>query len=152
MASTTLLCAPARDEADEIAGLMVAQIARGRGLDVRVLSTTNLAAEVIEQIDVHTAPIVCVSALPPQAATHARYLSKRLRSRFPKLKVVVALWESGGSTRRARDRLADAGVDKFVTSLGDAVDLLESYSSQAAIQAMADEGASLDESTVTAST
>jgi hypothetical protein len=61
-----------------------------------------------------------VSALPPLAATHARYLCKRLRPKFPTLKIVVGLWQTGGSTTKAQARLVEIGIDQFATTLAEA--------------------------------
>ena len=58
--------------------------------------------------------------MPPRAAIHAAYLAKRLKQRFPDVKVLVALWTSE-DTGRAQARLRDAGVDTLVTRLPDAI-------------------------------
>jgi hypothetical protein len=36
---------------------------------------------------------------------HARYLCKRLRGRFPKVKLVVGLWDSQGDLNKASQRI-----------------------------------------------
>ncbi len=71
----------------------------------------------IEQVTAESIAIVCVSALPPLAATHARYLCKRLRPKFPQLKLIVGLWQTGGITKKTQDRLTATGIDKLVTTL-----------------------------------
>lgn len=133
LAKTSILCVPARDEADEIAGLMLSQLTDRRGLTVHVLSFTTLASESIAKINELSANVVCVSALPPHAAIHARYLCKRLRPKLPGLKLVVGLWASGGATKKSQSRLAEIGVDKFVASLKDAAEYLEALASQAVV-------------------
>jgi hypothetical protein len=35
--------------------------------------------------------MVCISATPPAAVIHARYLCKKLHARFPGIPIVVAL-------------------------------------------------------------
>src|SRR5690606_30914675 len=70
----SILCLPARDMADEIAGLMLADIVCERGIDLEVLPTDMLAGEVIERLGQGDVQAVFVSALPPQATAHARYL------------------------------------------------------------------------------
>jgi hypothetical protein len=124
---------------------MLAQLLERRGRECRVLSASTLAAEVLDQVDEQAASLVCVSALPPHAATHARYICKRLRPKFPKMKIVVGLWESGGSTRKAQDRLSEVGVDKFVNSLTEAADQLEILAAQASVIAN-DDAAALPQS------
>jgi predicted PurR-regulated permease PerM len=117
-----ILCLPARDEADEIAGLMFAQLIETRGILVDVVSTRVLAGEMLTRVAEDPDGIVCVSALPPFAATHARYLCKRLRPRFPKLKITVGLWTTNGGAKKAQERLTATGIDRFVTTLADGVE------------------------------
>jgi glycerophosphoryl diester phosphodiesterase len=51
---------------------------------------------------------------------HAGYLTKRLKQRFPELRVLVALWTTVNSDR-AQERLRQAGVDQVATTLPDAI-------------------------------
>jgi len=115
----SVLCLPARDEADEIAGAMLAQLLQAKGVRVVLLSGQSLSGEMVLQVSEQEAGVVCVSALPPLAATHARYLCKRLRAKFPTLKIVVGLWQSG-STKKAQARLVQIGIDQFATTLAEA--------------------------------
>src|SRR5690606_29956169 len=120
----SILCLPARDMADEIAGLMLADIVCERGIDLEVLPTDMLAGEVIERLGQGDVQAVFVSALPPQATAHARYLGKRLRTRFPQLWIVVGLWEAGGSIRKSRQRLEQLELGRIVTTMHEAAEVL----------------------------
>jgi hypothetical protein len=62
--------------------------------------------------------VVCISAVPPHAASHAAALARRLKKDKPELKVLVALWASDG-IERIKPRLLDAGVDEVATQLPD---------------------------------
>ncbi len=81
--SLCILCLPAHDEADEIAGRMLAQLSAMRGCAVEAVSVMALASEMVDLVEQRKADVVCISAMPPAAATHARYLCKRLQGRFP---------------------------------------------------------------------
>jgi predicted PurR-regulated permease PerM len=129
----SVLCLPARDEADEIAGLMLVQLLEQRGVSARVVSTQSLSGEMIEQVAAESAAIVCVSALPPFAATHARYLCKRLRPKFPRLQLIVGLWQTGGIAKKTQNRLTAIGIDKLVTTLSEAAGDLERLSQNALV-------------------
>lgn len=118
----SVLCLPAQNEADEIAGIMLAQLLEAHGVKALALSAITLVGEMLEQVTEQSAGIVCVSANPPFAATHARYLSKRLRPKFPELRIVVGLWQTGGSLKNAQARLAATGIDKFATTLTEATE------------------------------
>lgn len=89
----------AHDEADHVAGVVLGRVLPLPEFNPKVLPYPLLAAESIEHIAQHNARVVCISAVPPQAATHAGYLCKRLKNRFPELKVLVALWTTGNTDR-----------------------------------------------------
>lgn len=109
----SVLCLPARTEADEITALMLAQVLETKGYVVQAVSVTSLAGEMVDLVDQHTADIVCVSATPPAAVMHARYLCKRLRDRLPKVKLVVGLWDAQGDLSKAQERI---GCDAIVVA------------------------------------
>jgi predicted PurR-regulated permease PerM len=120
-----VLCLPARDEADEIVGHMLRHLLARRGYRVTVLSAASLASEMMDLIDGQKADAVVISALPPQAATHARYLVKRLLSRHPDLMVVLGLWMDFRAGRESRTTVGSA---KPVTRLGQALVQMEQIS------------------------
>jgi predicted PurR-regulated permease PerM len=124
------LCLPASDEADEIVGLMLAQLLAASGVRLRVLSTANLASEMIGAVNEHAADVVCISALPPFAATHARYLCKRLCAANHNLKIIAGLWQSDGA-KKAQDRLVETGIDGCVTTLSQACEQIVKLASSA---------------------
>ena len=107
---------PARDEADELAGTILARLLPG----AQLLSAESLAGETLEQIDKDGCGTICISAVPPHAASHAAYLTRRLKKRFPKLRIVVALWTSEAG-ERIKSRLSAAGVDEVATHLDEVV-------------------------------
>ena len=114
---------PARDEADELAGSILARLLPG----AQLLSADSLAGETLEQIDKDGCGTICISAVPPHAASHAAYLTRRLKKRFPKLRIVVALWTSEAG-ERIKSRLSAAGVDEVATHLDEAVSHLRQTS------------------------
>ena len=59
----------------------------------------------VDLVEHRKADVVCVSATPPGAMMHARYLCKHLRRRFPTVKLVVGLWDVQGDLNKARERI-----------------------------------------------
>jgi hypothetical protein len=116
-----VVCLPANDEADEVVGLMLSQLLDLRGYCAFPVSVTKLASEMVETVEAHGAHAVVVSALPPAAVTHSRYLCKRLHGRYPDIKMVIGLWTAKGDLTKARDRITCDGSVHLVTSLADAV-------------------------------
>jgi predicted PurR-regulated permease PerM len=126
----------AHDEADHVAGLALARVLPAPDFAPRVIPFPLLAAEVLEQIAAQGCKAVCISAVPPNAAMPAAYLCKRLKQRFPELRVVVALWTAENSDR-AQERLRQAGVDQVATTLPDAIARLrelQQYKPQAVLK------------------
>ncbi|HEY5566751.1 MAG TPA: AI-2E family transporter [Gammaproteobacteria bacterium] len=115
--SVCILCLPARSEADEIASLLLAQVLEARGCLVQAVSLASLASGV-EHVEEHKPDVVCISATPPAAAMHGRYLCKRLRGRFPKLNLVVGLWDAQGDLNKAKERIGCGAT--VVATLADA--------------------------------
>lgn len=85
-----VLCIPARDEADEIAALMLNQLLAKRGIGARVLSSTVLAGETVNLMQQQQPAVAVVTAVPPFGHLHARYLCRRIRKQFGRVKLVCA--------------------------------------------------------------
>jgi predicted PurR-regulated permease PerM len=126
--STAAVCiAPAQDDADYIGAVMLARLLDPERYQALLLPKEMLAAELVERVAEISCETLCVSAVPPSAAANAAYLCKRLRSRFPKQKIVVALWHAEGNLERTKQRLLDAGADEVVTRLPDALERLRTH-------------------------
>jgi hypothetical protein len=119
--SVIVLCLPAHDEADEIVGLMLTQLLELKGQRAIAASQVSLAGEMLELVQEHEAGAVCISALPPAALAHSRYLCKRLQVKFPELPIVVGLWTSKADPKKSLDRLPRDGPVNLVTSVGAAI-------------------------------
>jgi hypothetical protein len=118
-----ILCLPARDEADELACTMLSQLLTAEGHCAQCVSVKSLASEMLDRVAEENVGTVYISALPPFALAHARYLSKRLRARFPDLRIIACLWHTAGDGKKLEDRMRTAATDKVVTTLKEAVEL-----------------------------
>ena len=98
--------------------MMLAQVLETRGCVVQAVSVTSLASEMVDLVEQRNADVVCISATPPAAMMHARYLCKHLRRRFPKVKLVVGLWDAQGDLNKARERIGCGAI--VVATLADA--------------------------------
>src|SRR5262249_39601759 len=65
-----ILCLPARDEADELAAMMFAQVAERMGFKAEAVRVDALASEMLELVERRKTDIVVISALPPAAVNH----------------------------------------------------------------------------------
>ena len=115
-----ILCLPARDEADEIAGMMLAQLLATGECLVQSVSFATAAGELLDLVEKRTPDVVCISATPPAAVMHARHLCKLVRGRFPQVPVVVGLWDAQVDLGKARARIGGAATTYVVTTLAEA--------------------------------
>ncbi len=115
-----VLCLAAHDEADEIVGLMLAQVLEMRGCLTHVVSVAALVNERVDLVEARKPDVVCISATPPAAAMHARYLCRRLRERLPEAILVVGLWGAQGDLTKAKERIGCGPDTHVVGSLADA--------------------------------
>ncbi|MCE3016466.1 MAG: AI-2E family transporter [Pirellula sp.] len=109
----SILCIPARTEADEITAMMLAQVLANSGRLVQAISLASLASELVDIVEQRKPDVICLSATPPAAAMHARHLCKRLRDRLPEMKLVVGLWDVQDDLSKARERI---GLDAMVVA------------------------------------
>ena len=116
----SVVCLPARDEADEIVGTMLVQLLERSGYQAQSIPI-GPTLEMLTQAKEFKPDIVCISALPPFALLHARELYKRVRVHLPSSKMIVGLWNYSGDPVKAAVRLNIASSDKLATSLSETV-------------------------------
>lgn len=115
-----IFCLPARDEADEIAGMMLAQLLATGGCLVQSVSFTAAASELVDLVEKRKPDVVCISATPPAAVMHARHLCKQVRRRFPEVPVVVGLWNAEGDLSKVKTRIGGVATTHVVATLAEA--------------------------------
>jgi predicted PurR-regulated permease PerM len=89
--SKRIACLPVRDDADEIVGIMLAQLLDRAGYSTIAIPIGSVDGMLAEAINAEP-EVVCLSALPPYAISHARGIYRRLRMQQPKLKIIIGLW------------------------------------------------------------
>jgi predicted PurR-regulated permease PerM/methanogenic corrinoid protein MtbC1 len=117
-----IICVPAHADADDIAGHMIGLLLELRGYCVTYASVDQLASELVRAAETARADLVIVSALPPAAVTHARYICKRLHEHRPELPVVVGLWTAEGDLSRATERIAGPEAVRSAATLQGALE------------------------------
>ncbi|MDN5850409.1 MAG: AI-2E family transporter [Nitrococcus sp.] len=120
-----VLCLPARDAADELTAVMFAQVLHEAGVAAEIGSEHTLVGEALTRVAETTAALVCVSALPPRAINHARYLCRRLASHDTRVPIIVGLWNVHGNLERMRARLTEAGASQVVTTFEGGADQIQ---------------------------
>jgi len=120
--TVNIVCLPAHDDADDVAARMLAQVLEFRGYCAFPVSVTKLASEMVGAVEAKNAHVVVVSALPPAAVAHSRYLCKRLHARFPDLSMVVGLWTTKVDLKKAKDRVACSDSVQMASKLRQAME------------------------------
>ena len=113
-----LLASPVRDEADELGLIMLGHLIDPACWTIELTSPQLLASEVIALVESSGPAVVCLGALPASGlAARTRYLSKRLRARFPELRIIVGRWGLREEDGTARRHLEAAGASYVGTTL-----------------------------------
>ncbi len=120
-ASFVVQVIPAHDEADVIAGEMLAVLVRACGATCETVSLGERESGLVDVVQQLAANVVVVSAVPPSAVSHLRHVHKRLRARFPDVPVVLGSWRRQDSMGSLRARVDASETTPLVTSLRDAV-------------------------------
>jgi hypothetical protein len=120
-----VICVPARDEADEIAGRMLAQLLEKAGLRASCLPCQR-ASEMVLRATQALPDVLCISALPPFALVHAKSLYHKLRARAPGVRIFIGFWNYPGDVERIAARLQLAEGSKMAITLSEVVSDLAS--------------------------
>lgn len=127
-----VVCIPADDHADEIAGTMFAQLLEQCGHKTLLLGAAALSPEIMARLAEDPGTIVCISAVPPFAFAQARRLAQTLREHLPENPLLVGLWGAGDDTESLRSKFGNARPDGVVTKLGAALSQVRKMEGKAA--------------------
>ena len=116
---------PAHDAEDRVALEMLQRVLDPARWDLELIAPNTLTAELLDLVDERRPEAVCIAAIPPGGLAHTRYLCKRLRSRFPELKILVGRWGAlditTTDTAREAAKAQDAAADRASAALKEAV-------------------------------
>ena len=116
--SCKVLCLPARDEADEMVGIMLAQVLELAGHQAQCVPL-GTSAEMLAQVKDEKPDVVCISALPPFAIPHARSLYAKLRAQDSQLRILMGLWRSADDPAKVSRRLGLSEGSRAFTTLAE---------------------------------
>jgi predicted PurR-regulated permease PerM len=119
-----VLCIPARDDADDIVATLLCQVLERAGYRAESIPI-GTTEEMLSYVAEAGPDVVCISALPPFAFNHARALYLKLRTRLPKLHIVICVWNYEGDPAKGASRLRIAPGHAFFTTLPQAVQHLQ---------------------------
>ncbi|MES1260940.1 MAG: hypothetical protein ABUS49_04320, partial [Acidobacteriota bacterium] len=105
---TRVFCVPAFGPADEIVAAMCAHFLGQEGFPTIAFPVTESPGELIQSLGGQPDDVICISAVPPFSAGHARKVAKDIREHGAGSVIVAGLWgytgvtEGGTSARLVR--------------------------------------------------
>jgi predicted PurR-regulated permease PerM len=115
--SVVVLGCPARGEGDELPLEMLGRLLDPAKCRLEVVPAATLSAEILLRVEKEQSAAVVIASLPPRGQTHTRYLCKRLRGRFPQLKILVLYLGREETREQMLRRLREPGADQVATTL-----------------------------------
>ena len=119
MRELSIACLPAKDEADELAGLMLVHLLRSEGHQAEVISIDSTEGA-FARLSKSSTDVVVISALPPLAIIRARTVCRRTREECAGVKIALGLWNSVASAEKIKERLGSLCSETIFTTLGQA--------------------------------
>ncbi len=120
-------CVAAKGPRDEIAGQMLQQLLRGSGIASQTGSSKMVAGETVQWIADNAPNVVCISAVAPSTAIHARYLCLKIRAAFPELKILIGLWGPDPVPNEVADELKRAGANELYNLMEKTVERITNW-------------------------
>ncbi|MCY7355798.1 MAG: AI-2E family transporter [Lysobacter sp.] len=126
---TRLLAVPARDSSDEVAVAMLRELIDTQRYVWSAASAASMASDVIALIEREAPAILCIASVPPGGLAHTKYLCKRVRARFPQLRIIVGRYSLlPEGVAKNREQLSAAGADHVSTTLAETLVQLQQLS------------------------
>jgi len=115
----TVLGCCAKDDFDEICLTMLQQLLTGKLAAFDVVSAGTLSSDIVGRIEKVNPDLVIISSQAPTGGAETRYLCKKLRKQFPKLKIIVGRWGCTSEKRDVVQRMKGSGADSTAVTLSE---------------------------------
>jgi predicted PurR-regulated permease PerM len=116
----------AGDTPDRVALEMIRGLLDPLKWEMEILGPETLTAELTEIVGRRQPLLVCIASIPPGGLARARYLCKRLRARFPDLRIVVCRWGATSGRDESCRRLEEVGAEAVTGGVDDTLRKLAS--------------------------
>jgi predicted PurR-regulated permease PerM len=119
-AKPTVLCIGGKWEIDALAGEMLAHALAIEGIAAGFQPAASVNADYLAKLDLKGADIVCLSYFTSSPGIPARHACRRLRRRWPDVRIVLALWNAPPKLL-TNESVEALKADAVVTSVHEAV-------------------------------
>ncbi|WP_431858885.1 AI-2E family transporter [Azospirillum sp.] len=124
--SPSVLCVAARNDLDEAAAGLLADLLRRRGTAATVLPCERVGPRAVGALGTAGVAALAVSYLNPSALPHARRLVRRLRLHFgPNAPILLCLWSAHPEADATPRATAETAADRVATNTHGALAHLE---------------------------
>jgi predicted PurR-regulated permease PerM len=123
-----VLCVPLRDDSDELASMMLAQLLDCESMHAASTPPGSSMEEIITAVTKQHVDLVVLSGMSPFALARANRLDRLLRALTPQPKIMVGLWgETNDNAGRVAGKFTLEDKVHFSTTLSDAVSQARRY-------------------------
>lgn len=119
-ANPKVVCIGGKWEIDAIAAEMLAHALGLEGIAAQTRRVVHVTASSVARLDLDQVPVVCINYFSGEPDSAARQFGRRLRQRWPELKIVTVLW-TVSPERLAGEARGDIGADDVATSVQEAI-------------------------------
>lgn len=119
-ARPAVLCIGGKWEIDAVAGEMLAHALAIEGIAADFQPPASVNADYLAKLDLKGADVVCLSYFTSNPGIPARHACRRLRRRWPDLRIVLALWNAPQEVL-TNESVEALKADAVVTSVQEAV-------------------------------
>jgi predicted PurR-regulated permease PerM len=123
-AKTSIICIGGRTPLDEAAAALLAHLLQAEAdIATRVEPASAMTPSGLVRLDAANADVICLSYLDGDVGpAQVRYGVRRLRRRFPRVKIVTCFWTADENPARMEQLCAAAKPDKCATRFHEALD------------------------------
>jgi hypothetical protein len=107
---------PGKDESDELVLVMLGQLLEPQRFDLEIIGAERPTSEILARTAETNAPLLCIASLAPDGLAELGARCKRVRRRFPKIKILIG--RMGNGTANSAHLMA-AGADKISTTMSE---------------------------------
>jgi hypothetical protein len=99
---------------------MLAQLLERAGFASAAISIGSVDA-MMREVASAEPEVVCLSALPPYALSHARRFYRNLRLQYPQIKIMIGLWNCPEDSTKAAREISGGEQNSVCTTLAQAI-------------------------------
>lgn len=137
-----VLCVPVRDEADELAAMMLSQLLEAEGTESTAITVRRMD-EIQAVVATENPEVIFLCGLPPVAMARANRLYRNLRAKYPEVRLMIGIWGNTEDVTRVSQRISRGATVPVFSNLAGAVAEMRSLAgASAAPVAMGTETAS----------